>query len=193
MSLVDKPKRGRPRRYAPGKRPVITVRVQEPLHANISKAAKAAGRSISEEAELRLRELDQWSEAFGGLEQTRTRVFLSYGPHDQKLVEEMRRAISEEMQRNFRDLRDGQRQQREAVPTAAFQGAAFQGPAFQHLSPESQSEIRECREKLERTLVETYRKMEATQDLAKRQRHRAKIDQFLVVLRNLNKRSRSFA
>ena len=51
--------RGRPRRYAPGKRPTLTFRVQEPMHKDLVKAAKVNQRSISEEIEERL---NQWAE-----------------------------------------------------------------------------------------------------------------------------------
>jgi hypothetical protein len=56
MAETEKRKVGRPRRYAPGKRPTLTFRVQEPLHRELTKAAKAAKRSISEEIEQRLSE-----------------------------------------------------------------------------------------------------------------------------------------
>jgi hypothetical protein len=54
-----KKKRGRPRRYAPGKRPTLTFRVQEPMHKDLARTAKDHQRSISEEIEFRL---NQWAE-----------------------------------------------------------------------------------------------------------------------------------
>jgi hypothetical protein len=54
-----KKKRGRPRRYAPGKRPTLTFRVQEPMHEDLAKTAKDNQRSISEEIEARLNEWRQ--------------------------------------------------------------------------------------------------------------------------------------
>src|SRR4028118_2214226 len=47
---------GRPPRYAPGKRPTLTFRVQEPLHERLRQTAAATGRSISEEIERRVEE-----------------------------------------------------------------------------------------------------------------------------------------
>jgi hypothetical protein len=49
-------KRGRPRRYAPGKRPTLTFRVQQEMHRDLAAVAKHFGRSISEEIEKRLNE-----------------------------------------------------------------------------------------------------------------------------------------
>ncbi len=45
---------GRPRKYAPGKRPLVTFRVQEALHERLKSEAALFGRSISEEVERRL-------------------------------------------------------------------------------------------------------------------------------------------
>jgi hypothetical protein len=56
----QKRRRGRPRRYAPGKRPTLTFRVQEDMHRDLAKTAKAKGYSISEEIEHRLTE---WAQA----------------------------------------------------------------------------------------------------------------------------------
>ena len=59
--------RGRPRRYAPGRRPTLTFRVQEPIYRDITKQAAKKGRSISEEIESRLTgwtELDKNSADF---------------------------------------------------------------------------------------------------------------------------------
>ena len=55
----EKRRRGRPRRYAPGKRPTLTFRVQEDMHRDLAKTAKAKGYSISEEIEHRLTEWTQ--------------------------------------------------------------------------------------------------------------------------------------
>ena len=54
----EKPRRGRgrPRRYAPGKRPTLTFRVQEDMHRELAETAERAGYSISEEIERRLNE-----------------------------------------------------------------------------------------------------------------------------------------
>jgi hypothetical protein len=60
---VMKKKRGRPRRYAPGKRPTLTFRVQEPMHKDLAKTAKDKQRSISEEIEARLNEWAAWKAA----------------------------------------------------------------------------------------------------------------------------------
>lgn len=60
---VMKKKRGRPRRYAPGKRPTLTFRVQEPMHKDLAKTAKDQQRSISEEIEARLNEWAAWKAA----------------------------------------------------------------------------------------------------------------------------------
>jgi hypothetical protein len=57
MARKEKPKRGRPRRYAPGRRPTLTFRVQEAMHRELTKTAKDNQRSISEEIERRL---DEW-------------------------------------------------------------------------------------------------------------------------------------
>jgi hypothetical protein len=61
--IVMKQKRGRPRRYAPGKRPTLTFRVQEPMHKDLAKTAKDQQRSISEEIEHRLNEWAAWKKA----------------------------------------------------------------------------------------------------------------------------------
>jgi hypothetical protein len=59
MTKKEKSKRGRPRRYAPGKRPTLTFRVQEAMHRDLAKAAKSKGYSLSEEIEARL---SQWAD-----------------------------------------------------------------------------------------------------------------------------------
>jgi hypothetical protein len=56
-------RRGRPRRWAPGKRPTLTFRVQEDMHKELAATAKHAGRSISEEIERRLNEWAGWQKA----------------------------------------------------------------------------------------------------------------------------------
>jgi hypothetical protein len=49
-------RRGRPRRYAPGKRPTLTFRVQADMHRELAETAEREGYSISEEIERRLNE-----------------------------------------------------------------------------------------------------------------------------------------
>jgi hypothetical protein len=51
--------RGRPRRYAPGKRPILAFRMAESMYKDLVKGAKDNKRSLSEEIEFRL---GQWAE-----------------------------------------------------------------------------------------------------------------------------------
>ena len=67
----EKRRRGRPRRYAPGKRPTLTFRVQEDMHRDLAKTAKAKGYSISEEIEHRLTE---WAQSKNMLEEAKTQL-----------------------------------------------------------------------------------------------------------------------
>jgi len=66
-----KRRRGRPRRYAPGKRPTLTFRVQEAMHKDLAVTAKQRQRSISEEIEARLNEWAAWKEAREEIERLR--------------------------------------------------------------------------------------------------------------------------
>jgi hypothetical protein len=50
----EKKKVGRPPRYAPGKRPILTIRLQEKLYNKIKEEAAKTGRSLSEEIERRV-------------------------------------------------------------------------------------------------------------------------------------------
>src|SRR5262245_38369426 len=70
MTGDEKPKRsrGRPRRYAPGKRPTLTFRVQEEMHQDIAAAAEASGKSISEEIEYRLTSWAAWQRTKGDID-----------------------------------------------------------------------------------------------------------------------------
>lgn len=70
----EKRRRGRPRRYAPGKRPTLTFRVQEDMHRDLAKTAKAKGYSISEEIEHRLTE---WAQSKNMLEEAKTQFDVS--------------------------------------------------------------------------------------------------------------------
>lgn len=63
----EKRPRGRPRRYAPGKRPTVSFRLPETLLQDLTAAADTSGRSTSEEIEKRLTE---WV----ALQQTRDEV-----------------------------------------------------------------------------------------------------------------------
>ena len=67
----EKRRRGRPRRYGPGKRPTLTFRVQEDMHRDLAKTAKAKGCSISEEIEHRLTE---WAQSKNMLEEAKTQL-----------------------------------------------------------------------------------------------------------------------
>jgi len=67
----EKRRRGRPRRYAPGKRPTLTFRVQEDMHRDLAKTAKAKGYSISEEIEHRLTE---WAQSKNMREEASTQL-----------------------------------------------------------------------------------------------------------------------
>jgi hypothetical protein len=61
--------RGRPRRYAPGKRPILAFRMAESMYKDLVKGGKDNKRSLSEEIEFRL---GQWAEVPRLLAQAKT-------------------------------------------------------------------------------------------------------------------------
>jgi len=66
--------RGRPRRYAPGRRPVLTFRIQEAMHNELMKAAAENQRSISEEIESRLASWAAWLKTKADIDEMRAKA-----------------------------------------------------------------------------------------------------------------------
>ena len=85
----EKRRRGRPRRYAPGKRPTLTFRVQEDMHRDLAKTAKAKGYSISEEIEHRLTE---WAQSKNMREDAKTFMIAAATQLDVRRIQAIRMA-----------------------------------------------------------------------------------------------------